>query len=72
MHKGEKTMEQRKHRIFASGWLWLGVLALTTGLLLPPDFSAPMIGGMATSTILTLLVIPAVYALWRSRGLSKE
>ena len=34
--------------------------------------AAPMIGGMATSTILTLLVIPAVYALWRSRGLSKE
>ena len=34
--------------------------------------AAPMIGGMATSTVLTLLVIPAVYALWRSRGLAKE
>ncbi len=31
--------------------------------------AAPMIGGMATSTVLTLLVIPAVYALWRGRGL---
>ena len=29
--------------------------------------AAPMIGGMVTSTILTLAVIPAIYALWRSR-----
>jgi Cu(I)/Ag(I) efflux system membrane protein CusA/SilA len=29
--------------------------------------AAPMIGGMATSTILTLLVIPAIYAVWRGR-----
>jgi len=27
--------------------------------------AAPMIGGMVTSTILTLLVIPVLYALWR-------
>jgi Cu(I)/Ag(I) efflux system membrane protein CusA/SilA len=29
--------------------------------------AAPMIGGMVTSTILTLVVIPAIYALWRGR-----
>jgi len=29
--------------------------------------AAPMIGGMVTSTILTLAVIPAIYALWRGR-----
>ncbi len=36
--------------------------------------AAPMIGGMVTSTILTLAVIPAIYALWRSRktGFHKE
>jgi len=33
--------------------------------------AAPMIGGMATSTLLTLVVIPAVYALWRGRGLPR-
>ena len=33
--------------------------------------AAPMIGGMATSTVLTLLVIPAVYALWRGWGLRR-
>lgn len=27
--------------------------------------AAPMVGGMVSSTILTLVVIPAMYALWR-------
>jgi Cu(I)/Ag(I) efflux system membrane protein CusA/SilA len=31
--------------------------------------AAPMIGGMVTTLILTLLVIPAIYILWRSWGL---
>jgi len=30
--------------------------------------AAPMIGGMVSSTVLTLLVIPAVYSLWKERG----
>jgi copper/silver efflux system protein len=32
--------------------------------------AAPMVGGMVTSTVLTLVVIPAVYYLWRRRGLA--
>jgi Cu(I)/Ag(I) efflux system membrane protein CusA/SilA len=28
--------------------------------------AAPMVGGMISSTILTLLVIPAIYSLWKS------
>jgi Cu(I)/Ag(I) efflux system membrane protein CusA/SilA len=28
--------------------------------------AAPMVGGMVTSTVLTLLVIPALYVMWRS------
>jgi len=31
--------------------------------------AAPMVGGMVSSTILTLLVIPVIYALWRGWGL---
>jgi Cu(I)/Ag(I) efflux system membrane protein CusA/SilA len=31
--------------------------------------AAPMIGGMITSTALTLVVIPVLYFLWRRRGL---
>ncbi len=34
--------------------------------------AAPMIGGMVTSTILTLIVIPAIYKIWKGRGLKKE
>jgi Cu(I)/Ag(I) efflux system membrane protein CusA/SilA len=34
--------------------------------------AAPMIGGMVSSTILTLIVIPAIYALWKGRGLKTE
>ena len=34
--------------------------------------AAPMVGGMVTSTLLTLVVIPAVYSLWRERELSKS
>ena len=31
--------------------------------------AAPMVGGMISATILTLIVIPAVFLLWRSHGL---
>jgi Cu(I)/Ag(I) efflux system membrane protein CusA/SilA len=34
--------------------------------------AAPMIGGMVSSTILTLVVIPAIYALWKGRGLKER
>jgi Cu(I)/Ag(I) efflux system membrane protein CusA/SilA len=34
--------------------------------------AAPMVGGMLTSTLLTLVVIPAIYSLWKERELSGE
>jgi Cu(I)/Ag(I) efflux system membrane protein CusA/SilA len=40
-----------------------------TGAEVVKRIAAPMVGGMITSTILTLVVIPAVYYLWRRRGL---
>jgi len=33
--------------------------------------AAPMVGGMVSATVLTLVVIPAVFLLWKSRGLKK-
>ena len=33
--------------------------------------AAPMVGGMVSSTVLTLLVIPAIYALVKERGIAK-
>jgi Cu(I)/Ag(I) efflux system membrane protein CusA/SilA len=34
--------------------------------------AAPMVGGMVTSTLLTLLVIPTIYYIWRARSLEKD
>ncbi len=34
--------------------------------------AAPMVGGVASSALLTLIVIPAVYALWKGRSLKDE
>jgi Cu(I)/Ag(I) efflux system membrane protein CusA/SilA len=31
--------------------------------------AAPMVGGMITAAILTLLILPAIYLLWRRRSL---
>jgi len=31
--------------------------------------AAPMVGGMITAPLLSLFVIPAIYLLWRRRGL---
>ncbi len=41
-----------------------------TGASVMKRIAAPMIGGMVSSTVLTLLVIPAVYSLWRERELA--
>jgi hypothetical protein len=40
-----------------------------TGADVMKRIAAPMIGGMVSSTILTLLVIPVLYALWRGRSM---
>jgi copper/silver efflux system protein len=41
-----------------------------TGATVMKRIAAPMVGGMVSSTLLTLVVIPAVYSLWRERGLA--
>lgn len=34
--------------------------------------AAPMVGGLVTSTILTLIIIPAIYEIWRGRSLTRD
>jgi copper/silver efflux system protein len=41
-----------------------------TGADVMKRIAAPMIGGMVSSTVLTLLVIPVLYALWRGPSVS--
>jgi Cu(I)/Ag(I) efflux system membrane protein CusA/SilA len=58
------------------------VTAITAGLLpimwgggagasVMQRIAAPMVGGMISSTVLTLVVIPAVYALWKEWELER-
>ncbi len=42
-----------------------------TGADVMKRIAAPMIGGMVSSTILTLLVIPVLYAMWRRRQIKQ-
>ena len=42
-----------------------------TGASVMKRIAAPMVGGMISSTILTLIVIPAVYSLWQESQLSR-
>jgi len=34
--------------------------------------AAPMVGGLITSAVLTLVVLPAIYSLWKERSLSSR
>jgi Cu(I)/Ag(I) efflux system membrane protein CusA/SilA len=43
-----------------------------TGASVMKRIAAPMVGGMVTSTILTLVVIPAIYLWWRERQLRSK
>jgi len=43
-----------------------------TGSQVMKRIAAPMVGGLVTSTMLTLIVIPAIYYLWKSRSLPEE
>jgi Cu(I)/Ag(I) efflux system membrane protein CusA/SilA len=43
-----------------------------TGASVMKRIAAPMVGGMVSSAALTLVVIPAVYALWREWELGRE
>ena len=43
-----------------------------TGASVMKRIAAPMVGRMITSTVLTLVVIPVLYYLWRQRGLASS
>ncbi len=56
----------------------IGLLPVMIGNVFEPGsqvmqrIAAPMVGGLISATILTLLIIPAIYMLWRSFGLRRE
>ncbi len=46
------------------------MLGSGTGSEVMRRIAAPMVGGMLSATALTLLVLPAVYLLWKKRGIA--
>ncbi len=55
--------------VMTASAIFLGLLPIMwshgTGADVMKRIAAPMVGGMVTTTILTLLVIPAIYSLWQ-------
>jgi Cu(I)/Ag(I) efflux system membrane protein CusA/SilA len=43
-----------------------------TGASVMKRIAAPMVGGMVSATILTLLVIPSIYTIWRGFGVRRQ
>jgi Cu(I)/Ag(I) efflux system membrane protein CusA/SilA len=43
-----------------------------TGSQVMKRIAAPMVGGMVSATILTLIVVPAIYGLWKGWNLPKD
>lgn len=63
-------------KIMTASAIILGLLPIMwsqgTGADVMKRMAAPMIGGMMTTTALTLLVIPGLYFIWRQRQLKLE
>ncbi len=72
----EGAAERVRPKVMTVGTTLLGLLPLMwstgTGADMIKRIAAPMVGGLITSTILTLLIIPVIYALWKGRGLKKN
>jgi Cu(I)/Ag(I) efflux system membrane protein CusA/SilA len=47
------------------------MIGAATGARVMKRIAAPMIGGLFSSTILTLVLVPALYLLWKGRGLKE-
>ena len=71
----EGAVERVRPKLMTVTAIMAGLLPILwgsgTGASVMKRIAAPMVGGMVSSTILTLVVIPAVYALWRERALER-
>ena len=72
----EGTVERVRPKLMTVSTTLIGLLPIMwgveTGSEVMKRIAAPMVGGLISSTVLTLVIIPAVYALWKGRGLRKE
>jgi Cu(I)/Ag(I) efflux system membrane protein CusA/SilA len=70
------TVERVRPKMMTVVAIMAGLLPIMwshgTGSEVMQRIAVPMIGGMVSSTVLTLVVIPAIYALVKGRGLSRR
>ena len=72
----EGSVLRVRPKIMTASAIFLGLLPIMwshgTGADVMKRIAAPMIGGMVTATILTLLVIPALFLIWKKRELGLQ
>ena len=71
----EGAVQRLRPKVVTVGVMIMGLLPIMwshgTGADVMKRIAAPMIGGIVTSFLMELLVYPAIYALWRERGLGR-
>jgi Cu(I)/Ag(I) efflux system membrane protein CusA/SilA len=71
----EGAVERVRPKIMTVTAIMAGLLPILwghgAGASVMKRIAAPMVGGMVSSTVLTLVVIPAVYALWKERAVRR-
>lgn len=72
----EGAVQRVRPKMMTVATMTLGLLPLMwsagTGADMIKRIAAPMVGGLITSTILTLVIIPAIYAIWKGGSLSRS
>ena len=71
----EGTVDRVRPKLMTVSTTLIGLLpimwGMETGSQVMKRIAAPMVGGLISSTVLTLVIIPAVYALWKGWNLRK-
>jgi len=71
----EGAVERVRPKLMTVATTLIGLLPVmigsATGSQVMKRIAAPMVGGLISSTILTLIIIPAIYALWKRFSLRK-
>ena len=72
----EGTVERVRPKLMTVSTTLIGLLPIMwgveTGSEIMKRIAAPMVGGLISSTVLTMVIIPAVYALWKGWELRKD
>jgi Cu(I)/Ag(I) efflux system membrane protein CusA/SilA len=70
------SVERVRPILMTTGTTLIGLLPIMfgtdTGTRVMKRIAAPMVGGLVSSTLLTLLVLPAIYLLWKRFALREE